>query len=66
MRVHFDEQTDAVHFRLDDSKIADSEEVRPGVMLDFNDANEVVGVEILHAGKRVSPEFLRQIQFEIA
>lgn len=66
MRVHFDEQTDAVYFRLDDSKIADSEEVRPGVILDFNDANEVVGVEILRAGKRVSPEFLRQIQFEIA
>ena len=66
MRVHFDEETDAVYFRLDDSPVADSEEVRPGVVLDFNERNEVVGVEILRAGKRVPPEFLKQIQFEIA
>jgi len=29
MKVHFDEQSDAVYFRLDDSRIVESEEVKP-------------------------------------
>lgn len=35
----------------------ESEEVSPGVVLDFNEANEVVGIEMLHLSKRSkSPE----------
>jgi len=39
--------------KLDESKIVDSEEVRPGGILDFNEHDEVVGVEILRLSKRV-------------
>lgn len=66
MKVHFDQQTDAVYFRLDDSKIVESEEVKPGIILDFNEKNDVVGIEILHVGNRVPMEQLKQMQFEIA
>jgi uncharacterized protein YuzE len=66
MKVHFDEKTDAVYFRLDESNIVESEEVKPGIVLDFNDKNEVVGIEILNVGKRVSSASLKQIQFEVA
>ncbi len=66
MKVHFDEKSDAIYFRLDESRIVESEEVKPGVILDFNDKSEVVGVEILGVGKRVPIESLRQMKFEIA
>jgi uncharacterized protein YuzE len=66
MRVHFDEKADALYLRLDDSKVMDSEEVRPGVVLDFNDQNQVVGIEIRKVKKRVPLANLRQMQFEIA
>lgn len=66
MKVHFDQEADAVYFRLDDAPIVESEEVQPGVILDYNERNEVVGVEILNVGKRVSSESLKQIQFEVA
>ena len=66
MRLRFDPQADALYLRLDDSAIAESEEVHPGVVLDFNDANEVVGVEILRVQNRVPLANLRQIQFEVA
>ena len=39
MKVHFDQNSDAVYFKLDDSAITDSEEVKPGIILDFNDQN---------------------------
>ncbi len=52
MRLHVDKEADALYLRLDDSKILDSQEVSPGVILDFNEQNEVVGVEMLQLSKR--------------
>ena len=45
-------EADALFLRLDDSKIVESEEVAPGVVLDFNEKNEVVGIEILKLSHR--------------
>ncbi len=64
MRLNIDEKTDALYFRLDESKIIESEEVSPGVILDFNEQNEVVGIEILHLSKRTHPINLRSLQYE--
>jgi uncharacterized protein YuzE len=50
-----DKKADALYLRLDDSRIVESAEVAPGVVLDYNERNEVVGVEILHLSKR-SPQ----------
>lgn len=44
----------------------ESEEVQPGVILDFNEHNQVVGVEILGVKSRVPLAYLKQIQFEVA
>lgn len=66
MMVHFDEQADALYLRLDESSIVDSEEVSPGVVIDFNDQDQVVGIEILRVKERVPTANLRQMQFEVA
>jgi uncharacterized protein YuzE len=42
-----DKASDALYFRLDESAIVDSEEVQPGVILDFNECGQVAGVEFL-------------------
>ncbi|MCY3900726.1 MAG: DUF2283 domain-containing protein [Caldilineaceae bacterium] len=52
MKLHIDKEADALYLRLDDSAIVDSEEVAPGVVLDYNESNQVVGVEMLHLSKR--------------
>jgi uncharacterized protein YuzE len=51
---------------LDDSRIIESEEVSPGVVLDYNERNEVVGVEMLNLSKRVSSVDLREFQYQSA
>lgn len=66
MKVHFDEKADAIYMRLDESDIVDSEEVRPGIILDFNERDEVVGIEILRIKQRVPLADLKQMQFEVA
>jgi len=66
MRLKVDKENDALYFRLDESAIAESEEVQPGVVLDFDAQGRVVGIEILYLSDRVSPEQLRVLQFETA
>ena len=55
MRIRYDEKIDALYFRLDDSKVVESEEVKPGIVLDFNAKKQVVGIEVLDL-KRSLPE----------
>jgi len=66
MRLHVDKEADALYLRLDDSKIIESEEVSPGVVLDFNERNQVVGIEMLNLSKRTPNLDLRELQFQAA
>ena len=66
MRLKVDKENDALYFRLDESPIVESEEVQPGVILDFNGEGKVVGVEMLRLSLRVNPEQLKVLQFETA
>lgn len=63
MKLKVDEQADALYLRLDDSEIVESEEVSPGIILDFNADNQVVGVEILNLSQRSSTLNPRELQF---
>ncbi len=66
MRLKVDKESDALYFRLDDSKVFESEEVEPGVILDFNSEGKVIGIEFLRISERVSSDRLRSLQFETA
>ena len=66
MKLRIDKESDALYLRLDDSAIVDSEEVSPGVVLDYNESNEVVGVEMLYLSKRSSNLNLSALEFETA
>lgn len=64
MRLKIDKENDALYFRLDETTIVESEEIQPGVILDFNKEGDVVGIEMLGLSKRVDVEKLRVLQFE--
>jgi len=64
MRLKIDKQSDALYFRLDESAVVESEEVQPGVILDFNKDGAVVGLEILGLSKRIPPDKLTLVQVE--
>jgi uncharacterized protein YuzE len=66
MKLRIDRETDALYFHLDDSEIVVSEEVQPGVILDFNERGQVVGIEMLHISERVDARTLQSLQFETA
>ena len=64
MRIKVDRESDALYFRLDENRIVESEEVRPGVILDFDENDQVVGVEFLGIAARATKEELSSLQFQ--
>ena len=64
MKLHADKEADALYLRLDDSPIMESQEVSAGVVLDYNEAKEVVGIELLNLSRRSSALNLPSLQFE--
>ncbi len=64
MKLSVDEAADALYLRLDDSEIVESEEVSPGVVLDYNSVGEEVGVELLRLSQRSAELKLSAIQVE--
>ena len=66
MKLKVDKENDALYLRLDETEVVESEEVQPGVILDFDKNNRVVGVEILSLSTRVKPDMLKIVQLETA
>jgi len=66
MRVRTDEAADALYIRLQESAIVESEEVSPGVILDFDEDGRVVGIEILNVRQRLPGADLKRVEVEVA
>ena len=64
MKIIVDKETDTLYFRLDEKKIVESEEVKPGVILDYDENDSVVGVEFLNVSTRATKEELSNMQFQ--
>jgi uncharacterized protein YuzE len=64
MKLKVDKANDAIYFRLDDSKIIESEEVEKGLFLDYNESGNIVGIEILNISNRTNAINFNSLQFE--
>ena len=64
MKLRIDEEADALHLELVDIPVEESDEVAPGVIVDYDKANQVVGIEVLYLSRRSQPINLMDFQFE--
>ena len=64
MKVMYDPGTDALSMIFATAAVVESDEARPGVILDLDQTGRVVSIEILDASRRV--EMPNEMQFEIA
>ncbi len=51
MKFHYYPETDSLYIDLSEKVSADSREVAPGVVLDFDAQGNLVGIDIDHASK---------------
>jgi hypothetical protein len=62
MKIEYDQAANAAYVRRFDGKVVDSEEVAPGIVYDYDEADRVVGIEILGVQQR-TPEQFKNIDF---
>lgn len=63
MKVSYDEKTDTLSVILkDNTAVAESDEDKPGVILDYDKAGNLVSLEILDASRRVTEA--RKVEFQ--
>lgn len=53
MKVTYDRRTDTLTMILRDAPVTESDESKPGVILDYDGEGHLVAIEILDASKRV-------------
>lgn len=54
MVVKYDKDIDVIYIRLTDAKVVESDEDKPGVILVYDDAVNLVGIEVLNASKKIN------------
>ena len=65
MRVTYDSKTDTLSVILrDGARITESDEDKPGVVLDYDENGNLVSLEILDASQRVTDA--RTVDFQLA
>jgi len=64
MKITYDPEVDVMRIVFSSAPIEESDEEKPGVILDFDKSGNVVGMEILDASKRM--ENPRTVEYAIA
>lgn len=64
MKLKIDHEADALYLTLDESEVVDSEEESPGIIVDYNAENNVVGIEMLYLSKRTPKLNTQKLEFE--
>ena len=65
MRITYDEEIDALYIRLKETPYYESDEIKEGLILDFDKEGNLLGVEILDASEYLSPEELATLSFNL-
>ena len=52
MKISYDKATDSLYIHLADRASVDTDEVKDGVMLDFDANGALVGIDVQHASQR--------------
>ena len=64
MKVSYDPRTDILTIILrEDVQVAESDEGKPGIILDYDEAENLVSLEVLDASKRIGR--INKVEFEL-
>jgi len=64
MKVIYDRETDTLTIIFSDARVAESDEDKPGVVLDYDASGNLVSLEILDASRRVA--LPSRIEYEVS
>ncbi len=54
MVIRYDKEVDAIYIQLSEGKVVESDEEKPGLILDYDEVGNVVGIEVLNASLKIN------------
>lgn len=66
MRISYDEADDAMYIRFSETEYYQSDEVKEGVILDFDKEGRIIALELLDVSQRLPKASLDSINFEVS
>ncbi|HYY27224.1 MAG TPA: DUF2283 domain-containing protein [Chthoniobacterales bacterium] len=64
MKVKYDQEVDVLRIRFSSAPVEESDEEKPGIILDYDRNGNIVAIEILNASRRI--EDPRSIEYAVA
>ncbi len=65
MQIQYDPSVDVLVIRLREGKVSESDEVAPGMILDFDAEGRPLSIEILNAERLLSPDHKLELPFQM-
>lgn len=53
MLIKYDKEVDVVYIQFSENKVAESDQDKPGIILDYDAEGNIVGIEVLDASKKM-------------
>ena len=63
MKIIYDDETDTLTLIFNDGKISESDEIKEGIILDYDDKGKVVSIELLDASMQLKDP--KSISYEL-
>ncbi len=65
MKISFDPKYDVLYLKFSEDKVADTIEVDGGVLIDYGDQGQMIGIEIINASSLINANPLQEIVIKI-
>ena len=64
MKIEYDKEVDALYIRIQEKRVAHTKEIEEGINIDLDADGKVIGLEIIGATERYSPEDIFNLSTE--
>jgi uncharacterized protein YuzE len=54
MVIRYDKEIDTLYIKFSDAKVFESDEEKPGIILDYDESGNIIGIELLNASKKTN------------
>jgi uncharacterized protein YuzE len=54
MVIKYNKEIDVLYIKFSDENVFESDEEKPGIILDYDKSGNIIGIEILEASKKTS------------
>jgi uncharacterized protein YuzE len=64
MKIKYNKEVDVIYIRFSDEKVTESDENKPGIILDYDANGNITGIELLNASTRLGQ--VNSVEYEFA